>query len=109
VKARQRQCDLAIRPSSIPLTDRFPAKYAVNTIPYTIDRQQAPRQRQPRKSQNSGAMDRNRRENPNQIQISRNRPREEGELPEGGERWQANTGTRIENTDENNPFAPSTC
>ena len=100
---------LTIRPSSIPLTNRFPAKYAVNMIPYTIDRQQAPRQRQPHKSQNSGAMDRNRCENPNWIQISCNHPREEGELPEGGEWWQANMGTRIENTDENNPFTPSTC
>jgi len=95
---------LAVRPSSIPMVDRFPAKYAVNVLPYTGGRQQAPRQRQPFKGQRGGTLDRNGRENPNQIQISRNRPREDGELPEGNEWWQTDTGTRVDNTDKNTPF-----
>ena len=100
---------LAVRPSSIPLPERFPAKYAVNSLPYANDRQQAPRQRQPFKGQRGGASYRNGRENPNQIQIPRNRQREEGELPEGGEREQADINARIDNTDENNPYTHSTC
>jgi len=100
---------LAVRPNSILLTDRFPGKYAVNMIPYASDRQQTPRQCQPFKGQKGGASDRHGCENPNRIQISHNRPRGDGELPEGGEWLRANMGARIDSTEENAPDTPSTC
>jgi len=78
-------------------------------IPYASDRQQTPRQCQPFKGQKGGALDRHGHENPNQIQISCNCPRGDGELPEGGKRLRVNMGARIDNTEENAPDTPSTC
>ena len=98
---------LMVRPSSIPMWDRFPAKYAVNSLPNMGDRQQAPRPHQTHKGQNRGKAGRNGRENPNniQIQIPRNRPREEGEPPGGVEPWLMEP-TGVDNTVETDPHNP---
>ena len=97
---------LMVRPNSLPLWERFPAKYAVNALPITGGRQQPPRPRQTHKGQNRRMTDRSGRENPNMIQIPRNRPREEGEPPGGVEPWLMEPNTRVENTDETSPYNP---
>jgi len=100
---------LVVQPGSLPMADRFPAKYAVNVLPITGNRQQALKPRQPHKGQKRGPWDRNNHENPNMITIRAplNRQREEGEPPSGAEWWQMDAGTGIANTDKNAPLEPS--
>ena len=50
---------LVVQPGSLPMADRFPAKYAVNVLPITGNRQQALKLRQPHKGQKCGPWDRN--------------------------------------------------
>jgi len=98
---------LTVRPYSIPLAERFPAKYAVNALPTMGGRQQAPRPRQPYKTQKRGKRGGNDSVNPNTIQIQPRRPREEGELPSGAEWWQMDAVTGAANTDETTPHEPT--
>jgi len=97
---------LMVRPSSLPLWERFPAKYAVNTLPIAGSRQQPPRLHQMHKGQNRRMMDRSRHENPNMIQIPHNHPRKEGEPPGGVELWLMEPNTRVDNTDKTSPYNP---
>jgi len=60
---------LVVWPGSLPMVDRFPAKYAINALPITGNRQQALKPCQPHKGQKCGPWDRNNRENPNMITI----------------------------------------
>jgi len=97
---------LTVRPHSIPLAERFPAKYAVNVLPTMGGRQQAPRLRQPYKAQKCRKRGGNDRINPNTIQIQPRRPTEEGELPNETEWWRMDIGMGIANTDETTPYDP---
>ena len=98
---------LTVWPSSLPMVDRFPAKYAINALPNMSSRQSL-RPRQPYKGQKRGTGDKSGCENPNLIPISLNHPREEGELSSSSERWRmdAGTGAANANTDETTPYDP---
>jgi len=98
---------LMVCPSSIPMWDRFPAKYAINSLPTMGNRQQAPRLCQIYKGQNHRKAGRNGHENPNsiQIQIPHNHPREEGKPPRGIEPWLMEP-TGADNTVKTNPHNP---
>ncbi len=103
---------LTVRPNSMPLEDRFPAKYTVNALPSMGGWQQVSKPHQQRKGQKRGTMDQNGRENPNLIPIPSNRAREAGELMDGGDDrwWQAepsDSATGVEITDETSPQDPS--
>jgi hypothetical protein len=70
---------LTVRPDRIPLDERFPGKYAVNSIPTNGNRNG---QRSPKpwaKEHRRGQTGKSNRENPNHIPLSRRR--EVGELP----------------------------
>jgi len=97
---------LMVCPSSLPLWERFLAKYTVNTLPIAGSRQQPPRPHQMYKGQNCRMTDRSGCENPNMIQIPCNHPREEGEPPGGVEPWLIEPNTRVDNTDETSPYNP---
>jgi hypothetical protein len=70
---------LTIRPDRIPLDQRFPGKYVVNSLP-TVANGNAQRGPRPgNKECRCGQVGKNNRENPNQTPLGRGR--EEGELP----------------------------
>jgi hypothetical protein len=103
---------LKVRPERIPLDERFPGKYAVNSLPYAGNKQRSPAPKTTCKKQGQsmyksanrrGTMDRNTRDNPNLIPI--NKGRETGKLPTEEEisGWGPEsecTPSEIENTDE---------
>jgi len=91
---------LTVRPSSIPLEDRFPARFTVNMLPTMGSWQQVPRTCQQHRGQRYNAKDRNGCNNPNRIQIPPNREREEGELPVGGAGWYMGPNTGGFTTDK---------
>jgi len=72
---------LTVRPDSILLVDRFPARFSVNVLPMLGRWQQVPRSCQQNRGQRYSTKDRNGCENPNRIQIPPSCKREEGELP----------------------------
>ena len=97
---------LMVRPNSIPLEDRYPARFAVNTLPASGGGwQQVPRTHQ-RRGQGHNTKDRNGRENLNRIQIPPSHTREEGELPDGGARWYTDVNAGDLNTDGTAPYNP---
>ena len=97
---------LTVRPNSIPLEDRYPARFAVNALPTSGGGwQQVPRTCQ-RRGQGHNMKDRNGRENPNRIQIPPSHAREEGELPDGGARWYTDVNAGDLNTDGTAPYNP---
>jgi hypothetical protein len=69
---------LTARPHRIPLDERFPGKYAVNSLPTAASQRPAKDSRPPRK-------DRRAKVNPNLIPLNRNR--EEGELFRADGNW----------------------
>ena len=110
---------MVVRPDRIPLEERFPAKYAVNSLPLAGNRYPATAPRPPRKKQNQGTQgrstangtaDKANQANPNLIPLSNNRGREEGEQPPEKETWcpqPADFTFIAENTDETAPFTSS--
>jgi len=98
---------LTVRPSSIPLEDRFPARFTVNALPTMGGWQQVPRTCQQHRGQRGNTRGRNGHDNPNRIQIPPVREREEGELPVGGVGWYMNTNAGEFNMDETTPYNPS--
>ena len=98
---------LTVRPDSIPIGDRFPARFSVNALPTLGGWQQVPRSRQQNKGQRHGTKDRNGRENPNRIQIPPRYAREEGELLDGGAGWGLDANSGVINTDWSTPYNPS--
>jgi hypothetical protein len=107
---------LTTRPERIPLDERFPKKYAVNSLPFAANKHPglAPRNTSKRRGKNAtkgtqdrGDADTNKQTNPNLIPL--NRRREEGELPTDNETGRADPegeGTEGENTDEPHPPSP---
>ena len=95
---------LMVRPSSIPLEDRYPERFTVNTLPTSGSSwQQVPRTCQYR-GQGHNTKDRNGHDNPNQIQIPPNHIREEGTLPDGSTRWHTEVNTGDINMDRTAPY-----
>jgi len=94
---------LTVRPNSIPLEDRFPARFSVNALPTLGGWQQALRLWQQHKGQRYGTRDRHGHENPNRIRIPPNRIREEGELLVGDEGWGPDTSSGVNNSDWTTP------
>jgi len=98
---------LMVRPSSIPLEDRFPARFTVNALPMMGSWQQVPRTCQQHRGQRYNAKDRNGHDNPNRIQIPPNHEREEGELPVGSAGWYTGPNAGGFTMDETTPYNPS--
>lgn len=101
---------LTARPERIPIDERFPGKYAVNSLPIAGHKHpgQAPKDMRRKQGQNMqkghgrrGVAEKSDRENPNLIPI--NRCRETGELPADEDTWEPEpecTPSELENTDE---------
>ena len=110
---------LTTRPERIPLDERFPKKYAVNSLPFAANKHPGLALRNTwnkrgknatKGTQDRGDADTNKQTNPNLIPL--NQRREEGELPTGSEMGRADPegeGTEGENTDEVPPPSPSEC
>jgi len=98
---------LMVRPSSIPLEDRFPARFTINTLPMMGGWQQVPRTHQQHRGQRGNTRGRNGHDNPNRIQIPPAHKREEGELPVSSVGWYMNTNAGEFNMDKTTPYNPS--
>jgi hypothetical protein len=77
---------LTIRPDRVPREDRFPARFAVNTLPVTAGRRSGNATGQTRRGRRRNNEAKGASENPNFIPI--NHGREEGELPDEEDYWQ---------------------
>ena len=98
---------LTVRPDKIPLEDKFPTKYAVNTIPPGSGKHQGPgavRQRKGKKRNAGGSGMPEASGNPNHIQISH--VREEGELQDEEEYWRMDNLDRNDDPDHNDWNTP---
>jgi hypothetical protein len=96
------------RPSRIPLDQRFPSKYAVNSLVTANSKHPGLAPHPPRGNQRRGPTDKRLHGNPNLIPLTRRR--EENDPPSNEEPWlDGHDGTPIEteNTDETHPHITS--
>jgi hypothetical protein len=74
---------LAVRPSRITLTERFPQRFAVNSLP-TANRGKVNSDSRPQQRRQGGPSRKSASENPNMIPITHSQTREMGELSKVG-------------------------
>jgi hypothetical protein len=78
---------LLTRPHKIPLADKFPAKFAVNSLPYTDNKCHGPAPLQHGKGPKWGAPKKGRHENPNFIPVLDKCSRREDLILNGKGSW----------------------